>query len=139
MIVKTKEDYLRAIYHLEEEQDNDPDVSSVDICNYLKISKSSVSEMLRKLTKRKLVNSELYGKVTLTKEGRSFAVGITRKHRIIEVFLSEVLKIKGALIHEESHRLEHAFSNESIDSIFKIIKNTKSCPHGKRIPQINVS
>ena len=133
MIEKTKEDYLRAIYHLMEEQEKDC-VSAVDIRSYLKISKASVSEMIRKLTREKLVHSEPYGKVTLTKRGLSYAVSITRKHRIIEVFLAEFLKIKQSLVHEEAHRLEHAFSNESIKSIYKMIKNTKNCPHGKRIP-----
>ncbi len=136
MIAKTKEDYLKAIYHLAEEQDHDQIVSSIDISKYLQLSKSSVSEMIRKLTKNKLINSKLYGKVTLTKRGKSSAIEITRKHRIIEVFLSEILKIKDKLIHEEAHRLEHAFSNDSIESIFKIIKNKKSCPHGKKIPRL---
>ena len=133
MIKKTKEDYLRSIYHLQEEQDNNQGVSSVDISKYLKISKSSVSEMLRKLTKEKLILSEFYGKVRFTKKGLSCAVDVTRKHRIIEVFLSEILKIKSDLIHEEAHRLEHAFSNESIESISKLIENRR-CPHGKKIP-----
>ena len=134
MINKTKEDYLRAIYHLQEEQDNTVGVSSVDIHKYLHISKSSVSEMIRKLTADKLINSELYGKITLTKKGFSHAKDITRKHRIIEVFLTEILKIKLEKVHEEAHRLEHAFSDESIESICKMIKNTKNCPHGKKIP-----
>jgi DtxR family Mn-dependent transcriptional regulator len=135
MIEKTKEDYLRAIYHISEEQANNS-VSSVDIGKYLDVSKSTVSEMLRKLDKDKLVASKLYGKISLTRKGLLYAVKITRKHRVIEVFLSETLKLKSKLIHEEAHRLEHAFSDESIESISKLIKNKKQCPHGKKIPNL---
>lgn len=136
MIEKTKEDYLRAIYHLGEEENDGADVSSVDICKYLKISKSSVSEMLRKLIKENLIRSEPYGKVRLAKKGLSSAVNITRKHRVIEVFLSEILKLKRDMIHEEAHKLEHAFSDESIKSICKMIGTAKNCPHGKNIPVV---
>jgi DtxR family Mn-dependent transcriptional regulator len=137
MIKQTKEDYLRVIYHLQEEQDN-INVNSVDISKYLNISKASVSEMIRKLIKEKLISSKSYGKIHLTKKGLSYAVKTTRKHRIIEVFLSEILKIKGNLVHEEAHRLEHAFSDNSIGAIAVLIKDKKSCPHGKPIPGVEI-
>ena len=128
----TIQDYLRTIYHLSEENKTD-DVSSVDIQRYLDLSKSSVSEMIKKLAKENLIHAKPYGKVKLTKSGLSSSCDITRKHRIIEVFLREILKIKAEKIHEEAHRLEHAFSDDSINSIYKIIHNKKSCPHGKEI------
>lgn len=134
MIKKTKEDYLRAIYHFQEEQASGLGVSSVDISKYLNVSKSSVSEMLGKLVKNGLVKHTSYGKVALTKKGLKESMNVTKKHRIIEAFLSKVLKIKSKATHNEAHRLEHAFSNESISSIKKLIKNTRSCPHGKPIP-----
>lgn len=133
MIKKTKEDYLRSIYHIYEEKDSE--VMSIDLCNYLKVSKSTVSEMLKKLSKEKLTKSIHYGKITLTKKGLKEAIEVTRKHRIIEVFLSKILKIKKN-IHEEAHRLEHAFSNESISSIESLIQDITQCPHGKPIPKI---
>lgn len=136
MIEKTKEDYLRAIYYFAEEQENKKEVSSVDIQRYLNISKSSVSEMIRKLARKKLIHSELYGKVKLTKKGLFIATDITRKHRIIEVFLKVILKIKNGMIHKEAHQLEHAFSNESINALYKMIGNTENCPHGKKIPKM---
>ena len=135
MIEKTKEDYLRAIYHLREEKDNDiAGISSVDLCDYLNLSKSSVSEMLRKLMRERLIKPVHYGKINLTKKGISEARTVTRKHRIIEVFLLSILKIKSKKIHDEAHSLEHAFSNDSINAIGKLIKNIKNCPHGKPIP-----
>ena len=135
MIERAKEDYLRAIYHLQEDkEDAQEGVSSINLANYLDISKPTVSEMLRKLMGEELVHITRYGKITLTKKGLYESKAITKKHRIIEVFLTKVLKINQKTVHEEAHRLEHAFSNDSINSISKLIKNTKSCPHGKPIP-----
>jgi DtxR family Mn-dependent transcriptional regulator len=135
MIKKTKEDYLRAIYHLQEDKkDMKENVNSVSLSKYLEISKPTVSEMLRKLMKEKLIHITHYGKIKLTKKGLSESKTITKKHRIIEVFLTKILKTNLKTVHEEAHRLEHAFSNDSINSISKLIKNIKRCPHGKPIP-----
>ena len=135
MIKKAKEDYLRAIYHFQEEENSmENGVSSIKLAEYLNISKPTVSEMLRKLTKENLVHKTPYGKINLTKKGLEESKAITKKHRIIEVFLTRVLKISQSKVHEEAHRLEHAFSNDSINSISNLIKNPKSCPHGKPIP-----
>jgi DtxR family Mn-dependent transcriptional regulator len=134
MIKATKEDYLRAIYHLQEDKkDTQAGINSISLSKYLKISKPTVSEMLRKLMKEKLIHATHYGKIKLTKKGLSESKTITKKHRIIEVFLAKILKINQKTIHEEAHRLEHAFSSNSISSISKLIKDTKNCPHGKPI------
>lgn len=133
MIKKTEEDYIRAVFHITEEKEVKKGVSSTDICGYLDLSKSSVSEMLRKLAKERLIKHESYGKIVLTRKGLTKAMVVTKRHRIIEVFLSKILKIKSKAVHGEAHRLEHAFSKNSINSITKMIKNTKSCPHGKPI------
>lgn len=133
MITKNKEDYLKAIYHLKEEIQSD--IKSTDIVKYLNISKPSVSEMIRHLVKQGFISYESK-KIKLTKKGLKEAINLTRKHRIIEIFLKEVLKIGNNKIHDEAHKLEHAFSDESISSIYKLIKNKDSCPHGKKIPKL---
>ena len=135
MIKETREDYLRAIYHISEENEAQ-DVSSIDISRYLKVSKSSISEMLRKLSKEGLIHLTRYGKVRLTNKGLAESINITRRHRTIEVFLSDILKIRNSSLHEEAHRLEHAFSDESIKSLTKLTKNREQCPHGKPIPNV---
>lgn len=136
MIHKTSEDYLRAIYHIQEEQDNNKTgVSSINLLKYLNLSKSSVSEMLRKLMKEGFVQHAAYGKIKLTLKGRKESIALTKKHRIIEIFLSELLKLNPELIHEEAHKLEHAFSNESIIKLNSLLKNPKFCPHGKMVPK----
>ena len=127
----SKEDYLRGIYHLMEE---DGSVKSVDLADYLNVKKPSVSEMLKELDKEGLVEYKKYSKVKFTGKGQKIAQNITSKHRIIERFLKDMLKINKKKVHEEAHRLEHAFSDQSIDRLRRILGNPKHDPHGKPIP-----
>lgn len=131
----SKEDYIKAIYHLEKEL-NRP-VKSVELAKYLRVSKPSISEMIKKLAKNNLVNYKIYKTLTLTKKGIKEAEWITYKHRIIEVFLTEFLKLKSG-VHDEGNRLEHSFSDESIRRLSVLLKNPQFCPHGKPIPQVNL-
>lgn len=133
MLSRNKEDYLRAIYHLERETQES--VKSIELVRYLKVSKPSVSEMLKKLIKLRLISYKS-NKLTLTKKGLKEAEKITYRHRIIEVFLTQVLKLKSG-VHEEGNKLEHAFSDASIKKIALLLKNPQFCPHGKPIPKIN--
>lgn len=130
----SKEDYLRAIYYLME---RDGEVKSVEVAEYLGISKPSVSEMLKSLDNDRLINYKRYAKITFSKKGLNAAKDLTARHRIIESFLKEVLKITPAGIHDEAHRLEHAFSDESIERMRKLLNNPKTDPHGKPIPRIS--
>ena len=134
IITKSKEDYIKAIYHLEKEL-NKP-VKSIELVHYLKISKPSVSEMIKKLAKADLLSYKAYTKLNLTKKGIKEAEKITYKHRVIEMFLTKILKLDSSLIHEEGNRLEHAFSDQAIDKICALLKHPKFCPHGKPIPKI---
>ena len=90
--------------------------------------------MLRKLKKSRLIVHTRYKKIKLTTKGRQESISVTRRHRIIESFLFEILNLKPTLIHEEAHKLEHAFSDQSINKIESLLKDPKSCPHGKPIP-----
>lgn len=128
----SREDYLRAIYHLMEEKD---EVRSVEVADYLGVSKPSVSEMLKNLDADGLIQYKKYSKINLTKKGFNLAKNLTARHRIIETFLKETLKINPQKIHEEAHKLEHAFSDESIGKMGKLLNNPKKDPHGKPIPQ----
>ncbi|MBI2135262.1 metal-dependent transcriptional regulator [Candidatus Woesearchaeota archaeon] len=130
----SREDYLRAIYHLMEEN---KEVRSVEVADYLNISKPSVSEMLKNLDKDGLIGYKRYSKINLTRRGFNIAKNLTARHRIIEAFLKDTLKINPNAIHEEAHRLEHAFSTESIEKIRKMLHNPKTDPHGKPIPRIS--
>lgn len=133
MLSTTKEDYLRAFYILAEKKG---EVKSVDVAHYLKVSKPSVSEMVRELDEDGLVKYERYSPLKLTKKGRELASNLTSKHRLIEIFLRDILKVDSRNIHEEAHRLEHAFSDESIRKLRRFLGNPKKDPHGKPIPTI---
>ena len=127
----SREDYLRAVYHLMEENN---EVRSVDLADYLNVTKPSVSEMLKELSKEGLIEYKKYSKVKLTGKGHKIARNLTSKHRIIERFLKDMLKINKKKVHDEAHRLEHAFSDDSIGKLRKLLGNPKQDPHGKPIP-----
>lgn len=131
MVSQTKEDYLRAFYVLEE---RNGEIRSVDAAEYLKVSKPTVSEMVRHLKSRGLIKAERYSSLRFTPKGRELAKKLTSKHRIIELFLHDTLKIDPKLIHEEAHRLEHAFSDESIRKLRGLLGNPREDPHGQPIP-----
>ncbi|MBS3101143.1 metal-dependent transcriptional regulator [Candidatus Woesearchaeota archaeon] len=132
MFTANKEDYLRGLYILEEEKGQ---IKSIDLAHYLNVSKPSVSEMVRELNKEGLVSYKKYSKLKFTQKGRRIAQKLTSKHRLIEIFLKNMLKINSKNIHQEAHRLEHAFSDESIAKLRRLLGNPKKDPHGKPIPQ----
>ena len=132
MFTASREDYLRGLYILEEEKGT---IKSIDLAHYLDVSKPSVSEMVKSLSKEGLVYHKKYSNLNFTPKGRKIAKKLTSKHRIIESFLKNVLKIDSRSIHQEAHRLEHAFSDDSIGKIRKLLGNPKKDPHGKPIPQ----
>ena len=133
MFTANKEDYLRALYILDEEKH---EMKSIDLAHYLNISKPSVSEMVQELNKEGLISYKKYSKLKFTYKGRRIAQKLTSKHRLIELFLKNVLKIDSKNVHLEAHRLEHAFSDESISKLRKLLGNPKKDPHGKPIPQV---
>lgn len=131
MFTANKEDYLRGIYILEEEKGS---IKSIDLAHYLRVSKPSVSEMVKELNKEGLVSYKRYSKIRFTPKGRMLAKKLTSKHRLIETFLKNMLKLNSKNVHEEANRLEHAFSDESIGKLRKLLGNPKKDPHGKPIP-----
>ena len=132
MFTAIREDYLRGLYILDEEKG---ELKSTDLAHYLNVSKPSVSEMVKELDKEGLISYKKYSKLRFTPKGRLIAKKLTSKHRLIEIFLKNMLKIKSKKIHSEAHRLEHAFSDESIGKLRKLLGNPKKDPHGKPIPQ----
>jgi len=131
----TEEDYLRSIYTLSEFKP-DREVKSSDLANILKVSKPTVSEALRKISQAGLINFEPYSPITLTPSGLRQAQKIIFKHRVIEVFLKDVLKISPNQIHHQAHLMEHTFSDSAIKNLAKFLQNPQKCPHGKIIPNL---
>lgn len=126
------EDYIRAIYLLQEKGE---DSGVVQIAKRLKLSKSTVSERIKDLNLAGYTESKPYSAVSLTKKGKTLGMRMTYKHRLIEVFLHEVLKLPANLIHEEAERLEHAFSDESIKRLEVLLNHPTHDPHGSLLPK----
>ncbi len=134
MISQNREDYLRVIFCLNEK--GAETVKSINIVKFLKISKPAVSEMLKKLKKQRYIKMAPYSKITLTDKGFQVAKKITYKHRVIEVFLKEILDFKEDKLQKEAHKLEHSISDETAKRMAIFLKNPKFCPCGDKIPNI---
>ena len=130
------QDYLRAIAALS--NDGDP-VSTTEISRYFNIAPPSVTEMLKKLFESGLVNYSSYHGTTLTPKGVQAAQKITRKHRLLEKFLSDVLHIEKDKVHTQACEMEHALSDEAEESLCRFLKHPDKCPDdGKIIPACNL-
>lgn len=134
MLLKTKEDYLETIYHLESGNGN---ATTKDIAEHLKISSASVSEHLKKLTKEGLIRHAPYREISLTPKGKKIALGVVRRHRISERFLIDKLGMKWEEAHDEAHKLEHDISKDVENKIYGILGEPKTCPHGNPVPDAN--
>lgn len=132
IMTPVREDYIRAIYLLQERGE---DSGVIQIAKRLKLSKSTVSERIKDLTEAGYTESKPYSTVSLTKKGLTLGKRMTYKHRLIEVFLHDVLKLPEGLIHEEAERLEHAFSDEAILCLETLLKHPTHDPHGSLLPK----
>jgi DtxR family Mn-dependent transcriptional regulator len=116
-------------------QKNSDKIGVVGIAKVLNLRKSTVSERLKELMAQNLIEQSYYSTIRLTAKGYKIAEKLTYKHRLIEVFLHNVLKIPKNQLHAEADRLEHAFSDEVIKKMAKFLNNPKRDPHGTIIPK----
>ena len=128
----TEENYLKAIYKLIE-QEGDV-VSTNAIAEKMSTKAASVTDMLKKLSDKKLINYQKYQGVTLTSKGEKVALTIIRKHRLWEMFLVEKLDFKWDEVHDVAEQLEHINSDKLIEEIDKFLNYPKVDPHGDPIP-----
>ena len=127
----SKEDYLKAIYHL---QSQDGVVSTNELAGELQTRAASVTDMLKKLKDQKLLNYEPYKGFRLSSEGRRVAVQVVRKHRLWEYFLVEKLGFEWDGVHEIAEELEHVTSRKLIERLDEFLGYPKTDPHGDPIP-----
>lgn len=132
MYSDSEENYLKAIFHLERFAEEG--VSTNAIAEQLQTKASSVTDMLKKLADKKLVNYIKYQGVTLTNQGKKTAAAIIRKHRLWEVFLVEKLDFSWDEVHEIAEQLEHIESDLLIEKLDKHLDFPKFDPHGDPIP-----
>ena len=132
----TEENYLKAIYTLSE-RNQSFETSTNKIAERINTKPPTVTDMLRKLTEKKLVTYEKYKKVHLTKAGKQVAILIIRKHRLWEVFLQDKLQFAWDEVHEVAEQLEHIHSEKLITRLEKYLGFPKYDPHGDPIPSAN--
>lgn len=128
----SEENYLKAIFHIFNEQEQE--VNTNAIAEVMKTKASSVTDMLKKLAEKGLINYVKYQGVTLTDEGQKKAVAIVRKHRLWEVFLVEKLHFSWDEVHEIAEELEHIESEKLIQRLDEFLGFPETDPHGDPIP-----
>jgi DtxR family Mn-dependent transcriptional regulator len=126
------EDYLKAVFALETRLEGA--VPTTALANRLGITPGSVSAMLRRLADLGLLAHEPYRGVLLTEEGRRIALRTLRSHRLLELFLVEVLDVPWDRVHDEAERLEHAVSDDLVERIATKLGQPEFDPHGAPIP-----
>lgn len=126
-----EENYIKAIYHL---QQADGNVTTNELAAELNTKAASVTDMLKKLKAKKLLNYEKYQGFRLSAEGRKIALNIVRKHRLWEYFLVEKLQFGWDEVHEVAEELEHITSKKLIDKLDAFLDYPKFDPHGDPIP-----
>jgi DtxR family Mn-dependent transcriptional regulator len=127
----SQENYLKAIYHLQNTGDS---ATTNGLADSMRTSAASVTDMLKKLREQKLLLYERYKGFRLTQEGRKVAVQIIRKHRLWEYFLVEKLMFEWDEVHDMAEELEHVSSKKLIERLDAYLNFPQSDPHGDPIP-----
>ena len=132
MAQKSVEDYLKTIFALCR---NGGSATTTDISHALRVAPPSVTEMLQKLAKTGYVDYSPYRGTRLTSDGRRVAEKTARKHRLLERFLHDVLKIDDVKAHSQACEMEHSLSDDAEESLCRFLKHPDRCPDdGKAIP-----
>jgi DtxR family transcriptional regulator, Mn-dependent transcriptional regulator len=130
------EDYAKAIYTLQER--GEVPVTTNALADRVGVTPGSVSAMLKRLSAAGLVSHTPYRGVELTGSGRRLALEVIRHHRLLELFLAEVLDMPWDRVHDEAEVLEHHLSEELEDLIAAKLGNPTSDPHGDPIPSADL-
>lgn len=132
MVTPSEENYLKSIYHLGKL--GSISVSTNAIADKMETKASSVTDMLKKLADKNLVNYKKYQGVNLTEEGRLTAASVIRKHRLWEVFLVDKLNFLWDEVHDVAEQLEHIKSTKLVNELDAFLEFPTYDPHGDPIP-----
>jgi DtxR family transcriptional regulator, Mn-dependent transcriptional regulator len=132
----TEENYLKAIYAIQH-GNGMSEVSVNEIADRVQTRPATVTDMLRKLSEKKLIHYEKYKKIQLTDFGTKEALNILRKHRLWETFLHKSLNFSWDEVHEVAEQLEHIHSQQLIDRLDDFLGFPEFDPHGDPIPKPN--
>jgi DtxR family transcriptional regulator, Mn-dependent transcriptional regulator len=129
----TEENYVKSLVKFVIDRGEDV-VGTNELAMSLSVKPATVNDMIKKLKEKGLVDSERYGKITLTEEGRKRGMEIIRKHRLWETFLYEKLEFSWDEVHEVAEQLEHIQSSKLIDKLDQYLNHPEFDPHGDPIP-----
>ncbi len=130
----TEENYLKALFNL---ANDTGEVNVNELSKSLDIKMPTVTSMMKKLSKKKLVHYESYKPLRLTEEGKKEAGIIIRKHRLTEMFLVEKMKFGWEEVHDIAEQLEHVQSLIFFEKMDELLGFPKIDPHGSPIPDKN--
>ncbi|MFB3072608.1 MAG: metal-dependent transcriptional regulator [bacterium] len=124
-------DYLKAIHSLRVGEER---VAVSVVADHLGVAVASVSNMVKRLAELDLVRHTPYKGIDLTEAGEQEALRLIRAHRLIELFLTEVVGLQWDEVHDEAERLEHAVSDRLVERIAELLGHPTVDPHGDPIP-----
>lgn len=133
MATSTVENYLKHVLLLAEEGGTEL-VSMGALAESLAVVPGTATTMVKGLADNGLVEHRPRQGVKLTAEGRRMALNVLRKHRLVETFLVNVLKMDWAKVHAEAEQLEHAISDDVLDRLDALLGHPTTDPHGDPIP-----
>lgn len=124
-------EYLEVIYYLAARYEP---VIAARLARWMGVQPPTVTHILKQIEGKGMISRDTRGEISLTPEGFTLAERMVRRHRILERFLADVMKIPWHLIHEEAVRLEHALSPTMESHIEALVGDSPTCPHGNPIP-----
>src|SRR5438094_8201938 len=130
-LTRSVEDYLKSVFHLTSQGGF---ATTSDIAAMLEVAPPSVSGMMKRLSETGLIEHVPYRGVQLTPQGRRAGLQMIRRHRILELYLTQHLGYDWGSVHAEAERLEHAVSDELIDRMARALGDPQYDPHGDPIP-----
>lgn len=135
MTTSTEENYLKAIYHLS--SGHTDSVLTSEIAQSMSTTSASVTDMIKRLSDKNLIEYERYKGVRITRKGEKLALNIIRRHRLWEVFLTDVLHFRWDEVHPMAEELEHVSSDELVSRLDAFLGFPRVDPHGDPIPDSN--
>ena len=130
----SEENYIKSIYHLQQQTAT---VTTNSLANELRTKPASVTDMLKKLQTKQVVEYEKYRGFKLNAAGNKIALGIVRRHRLWEFFLVNKLGFEWDKVHDIAEELEHVSSTELIKKLDVFLNFPQTDPHGDPIPDTN--
>lgn len=135
VVSRVIEDYVTLIWKAYEWPGGE--ATTTEMADRLGVTPSTVSGNLKKLARDGYIVYEPYGRIELTDRGRQLAVGIVRRHRLIETYLVEQLGLTWDQVHDEADRLEHAISDLVLERMDQVLGHPTKDPHGDPIPDVH--